>query len=240
MASVVTDNDVLDAVSRVGDYLPIFPRSEDDARYLGVQLSLLEKSCEVGLYQAASLHLHLLYMSVVYYQIFRIKESCPHDYTLACTYGHDRKTIENATSPYGLSTMKESEAFEFYRVLNVPPETISNLKQCVRKRNELVHANPANAVPDLTSFMRTLEMYLTDMQKSVALEEGLLLKLYQDFELGFVGGRRQYEDASDEVRESFIKANFLSRCEIAALLPSSRHRRGRSEVLQLLTEFLET
>jgi len=245
METLVASDDILERIFEVGEYLPIFPRSEDEVRYLESQLDQLKRSCESRLYQAACLHLHLLYMSIAYYQIFRMKGSCAHDYALACTYVHQRKEVESASSPFALSQMKEADAFEFYRVLQVPPEVIRNLKHCVGMRNDQMHANPANAIPDAASFLDTLRTYLDQLRKSVSSEEDLLFGLYQDFEGSFRSGARQYTDARDEVREVFVRGNSLSRRETASLLQSVRRRLRpisgrRADLIGLLSEYAAT
>lgn len=245
MGTLVADDNILERAFEVGEYLPIFPRSEDDARYLESQLDQLRRSCESQLYQAASLHLHLLYMSIVYYQIFRIKEMRHEDYALACTYIRDRNRIENAGSPFVLSGMKEAEAFEFYRVLGVQPEVIGNLKHCVKMRNNQTHANPAYAIPNAEYFAETLKTYLGELSQVVSSEEGLLFKLYQNFEEGYDTGAREYTDTSDEVREVFVKGNSLSRREVALLLRTVDKRlkpiRGnRASLIKLLQEYAST
>jgi len=238
----VADDNILEQVFEVGEYLPIFPRSEDDLRYLESQIDQLRRSCESRLYQAASLHLHLLYMSIVYYQIFRMKGTCARDYALACTYVRKRNKIESASSPFALSDMKEAEAFEFYRVLQVSPEVIGNLKYCVDMRNHQTHANPAYAIPDAVSFVGTLRTYLDQLKKSVTLEEELLFGLYQDFEGEFRDGVRGYTDAHDEVREVFVRGNSLSRRETASVLQTVRGRLRpitgkRADLVGLLDEY---
>ena len=125
------------------EYLPKSFKSEKDQEYIHFLWESFLSNYESGKYQFAYLAYHMLFMSFVYFIVWRIKENKPEDF-LKALVGFQNETereLLEASSPFVFHKINESVIFRFLKLLGCDKTKIGNYTKMVKDRNEVAHSN---------------------------------------------------------------------------------------------------
>ena len=213
-------------VYELREYFPIMIKSKTETEYIDEHFSLLAKCLSENLFQDAFWHLHLLYMSFVYFQIFRIKLYKNKDFRLGCIgFSNQRNDLEDATSPFTFSIINEKSIFRFFRLVGFEDNLIGSIAKCVEDRNNFTHANGILAFQSEEEFVEKFENYKANLDNICKRQTEFILDLYD----GFSRTKRsefQYLNIEDEIRENFIASALISEKELIIIFshrPTSKY-----------------
>ncbi len=163
-------------------YFPIMIKNESETNYINSHFELLEKCVKDNLFQDAFLHLHILYMSFVYFQLFRIKKVKDRDFNFGCIgFAREKEALENATSPFTFAVINEKSIFHFFRLVGFDDSSIGSIAKCVEKRNDFAHANGIISFSNEDEFTETLDEYLRNFDNIVRKQSSFLIGLFDEF-----------------------------------------------------------
>ena len=199
-------------------YFPITIKNESDMNYINSHFDLLEKCVKENLFQDAFLYLHILYMSFVYFQLFRIKENKNKDFNLGCIgFSSQKKDLEDASSPFTFAAIKEKSIFRFFRLVGFDDSNIGSIAKCVETRNKFAHAYGIISFSNEDEFTETLDEYLINFNNIVKKQSSFLIGLFDEFNKT-KSSDFEYSNIEDEIRENFIARNFISVKELSIIL----------------------
>lgn len=182
-----------------------FPLVIDDTKvkdYLSHHLSHLQKCYENKLYSSAYPHLHILYMTFVYFQLLRIAKEKENEFKF-CWIGlssEEKEFLNKPTYPFSFSKVKEKSVFRFFRLIDFDDGTIGDLSSLVNDRNKTLHSTGDIFCANEDEFIKKYNDYLRKMTDIIHKQNIFLTGIYQSiidtFEL-------DYKPDNDDVSLSF-------------------------------------
>lgn len=182
-----------------------FPLVIDDSNvqiYLNHHISHLQKCCENELYSSAYPHLHILYMTFVYFQLLRIAKEKVNEFKF-CWIGfpsQEKDFLKNPSHPFSFSPIQEKSVFRFFRLVGFDDGTIGDLSSLVNDRNKTLHSTGDIFCANETEFIKKNDEYVRKMTDIIHKQKSFLSVIYQliidTFEL-------DYEPNSDDITLSF-------------------------------------
>ena len=131
-----------DAVE-LSKYLPLSYKSPAEQEYIAFLWDAFASNYEHGKYQFAFLAYHMLTMSIVYFNIWQIRQARLEDFEKGLIgFGKDvEKNLLGATSPFVFSTVNERSILRFLKLIGCDNGKIGTYAKLVYDRNETAHPN---------------------------------------------------------------------------------------------------
>lgn len=213
----------MDDARPILEYLPASFKNETEAAYVAFLWEAFESNYRSGKYQFAVLAYHMLYMSFVYFAVWKIKHTHADEYKQASIFLAGRRLSENdligLTSPFSLSKIEERTIFRMLRLAGCEHDQIKPFMKLVDERNEIAHPNgniffsdPKSADARIAEVLRQVDAIQTHMQPVIhdCLRRFLLESWNPD--------EREYHESADQIQEVLIHANYFSRKDIEGAL----------------------
>ena len=124
------------------DYLPMSFKSEKDQEYINFLGETFQTNYEAGKYQFAYLAFHMLFMSYIYFVIWKIKNNNLADFQKAIIgFQNDTEAmLDKATSPFVFHRINERSIFRFLKLIGCEKDKVGNYAKMVDDRNEISHS----------------------------------------------------------------------------------------------------
>lgn len=206
---------------KIFDYLPQFFREPSEEEYIKFLWEAYESNYASGKFQFAFMAYHMLFMSFVYFNIWKIKLVRSEDFEkIRLGFGDP---FETAPSPFGFSQENESKVFDLLRYLCMshpePKAVIGKYKALVRERNDIAHAN-GNMSFRTESYLETkVNDILRFAEEIQGFSKPVILECFERFLLDSQDEElREYMDISNQIKEVLIHRHYLSPRDIAICL----------------------
>ena len=201
----------------LSSYLPLSFKTPKEQEYIEFLWDAFESNYRNRKYQFAFLAYHMLTMSFVYFNIWRIKQAEPIDFAKGLIgFGKDvEKNLLEATSPFVFSTVNERSILRFLKLIACDNSKIGTYAKLVDDRNDTAHPN-GNI---FYSTEAALEIKTREVLRIVAeiqthskpvIEHCYRLFLEQNWD----EEEREYPGAEDQIREVLIHENYFSQQDI--------------------------
>lgn len=190
-----------DEIIEFWGYFPI--QIEPELRgYVDHHIGHLQKCCENGLYSSGYPHLHIIYMTFVYFQLLRIAKEKREVFQYSWIgFGQQEKEfLKNPEHPLSFSPINEKTVFRFFRLIDFDDGTIADLSALVNERNENHHAKGNITCKTEVDFDKKVAEYLRRMDDILEKQKDFLAAIYAQVCSSF---GEDYEMTSDDVVLSF-------------------------------------
>lgn len=211
----------MEEASELGNYLPLSFKSPKEQEYIAFLWDAFDSNYKYGKYQFAFLAYHMLTMSIVYFNIWQIKQAEPYDFAKGLIgFGRDvEKNLLEATSPFVFSTVNERTILRFLKLIACDNGQIGTYAKLVDDRNDTAHPN-GNI---FFSTQAALDAKITEILRVVdeiqAHSKCIIEQAYRDFLMqNHDPEEREYPEEADQIREVLIHANYLSQKDIEICL----------------------
>lgn len=203
------------------DYLPYSYRSSQEEEYIIFLWDAFLANYEKQKYQFAFIAYHMLFMSFVYFSIWKIKINKERDFAKALigfSKDYENKML-NASSPFSLSEIKESSILRFLKLVRCNNAKIGEFTRIVKARNDISHSN-GNI---FFNTQREVDKKINEVLKSVEeIQEHTREIIHSVFKRFLMNGWdsevREFSDDTDQIREILIHQNYLSKKDIGDCL----------------------
>lgn len=203
------------------DYLPITYKSQEEQDYINFLWESFECNYENGKFPFAYIAFHMIYMSFVYFEVWKVKENRKNVFENAMIgFNKDiEKNLLNATTPFAFWEIGESNFFRFLKLIGCDNNRIGNYKKSVDDRNNSAHSNGRVLFNDKITIDNKTKNILTfineiQINSHSVIEECLIKFLKENLD----SKTREYIDNEDQIREILINRNYLSQKDVNYLL----------------------
>ncbi len=207
----------MDEAFELANYLPLSFKSPKEQEYIAFLWDAFETNYTYGKYQFAFLAYHMLTMSFIYFNLWKIKQTEPCDFAKGLIgFGKDvEKNILEATSPFVFSTVNERTILRFLKLIACDNGQIGTYTKLVDDRNDTAHPN-GNI---FFSTQEALDAKITEILRVVeeiqAHSKPVIESCYREFlHQNNDPEEREYTISSDQIREVLIHRNYLSQKDI--------------------------
>jgi len=201
----------------LGNYLPLSFKTKSEQDYIQFLWEAFETNYTHGKYQFAFLAYHMLTMSFVYFNIWQIKQAIPKDFENGLIgFGKDvEKKLLDASSPFVFSTVNESSAMRFLKLIGCDNGKIGSYSALVKERNDTAHSNGNiffSTQPALDAKIIEILRVVSEIQNH---SQTVVENCYRGFLISSANSEeREYADPMDQIREVLIHGNYLSQRDI--------------------------
>ena len=207
----------MEEAAELANYLPLSFKTPKEQEYIEFLWDAFETNYTHGKYQFAFLAYHMLTMSFVYFNIWKIKQSVPGDFEKGLIgFGKDiEKNILTATSPFVFSTVNERTMLRFLRLIDCDNSKIGTYAKLVDDRNQSAHPNgniffSTQAALDIKirEILRVVEEIQTHSTETIQ-------KCYARFlEESSNPDDREYEEDPSQIEEILIHGHYFSQRDV--------------------------
>jgi len=129
--------------SEILDYLPYSFRVPQEQEYIAFLWDSFQSNYENRKYQFALIPFHMLFMSAVYFDIWKIKINNQNDFEKALIglRKDDEKAMLKASWPFTFHKINESQILRFLKLLDCDDDKIGVYAKIVDDRNSVAHSN---------------------------------------------------------------------------------------------------
>jgi hypothetical protein len=205
-----------DEILKLGDFLPIKPRDPRVDSLITHHYSHLQSCVKNELYSSSLVHLHILYMVIVYLQIQRITEvnQVAFTHSLIGFAREESNLLKEPNYPLLFSIINEKTVFRFFRLNGLDEGMISNLSGLVTARNRHMHASADIECETAVQFNTTFEMYLKNIVEMVNVNKNVHNKIYIDSEAFKDLNDPSYEITDDDIELGVLLPGYFSLYEL--------------------------
>ena len=203
------------------NYLPISFKTRSEQEYITFLWDTFKKNYTSGIYQFAFLAYHMLVMSFIYFNIWRIRQTCPQDFEKGLIgFGRDEERyLLDTSSPFVFSRVNERAVLRLLRLIGCDNAKIGNYGSLVKERNNAAHANGHV----FFSTREALDTKIADIMRAAEQirthSEPIIEHHYREFLLeSHDPDEREFADAVDQIREVLIHGNYMSQKDIEICL----------------------
>ena len=201
----------------LADYLPMSLKNEEETNYIASLWRAFTNSYENEDYQFALLPYHMLFMSFVYFTLWKIRSYNSDDvHNVSIGFGKDNETtIRDMESPFKFSVINERSIFRFLKLIRCEDHNIGQYAKLVDIRNDATHANGQI----YSKSVDTLNKHIRDILRSVKQiqshnREYVERVYYQFLQDAVYLDEREFLDDEDQIREVLVHGNYLSQADI--------------------------
>jgi len=210
----------MDEVFNLSQYFPLSISDPTLEKYINHHLGSCIKCTENDLYSSAYSHLHILYMTFIYIQLFRIAQNKEREEEFT-NFLQDFKTKNGAKDlkkevkhPFELSLANEKSIFDFFYILGFEYKFVKDISEVVKKRNDHLHANGKLFFETSEDFEKEVETYISNMQAIIKKQSDFLQNMYETIIQGYETG---FEMTRDEIETNFADPYYFSEYELKLL-----------------------
>ena len=201
----------------LADYLPMSLKNEEETKYIASLWRAFTSNYENEDYQFALLPYHMLFMSFVYFTLWKVRSHQPDDVcNISIGFGNEtEKLIRGMDSPFAFSVINERSVFRFLKLIQCKNSRISQYAKLVDIRNNASHANGqiySSSVDRLDQHIRDILRYVKEIQFHNY--EYIKWVYYEFLQSAIYPDEREFLDDEDQIREVLVHSNYLSQKDI--------------------------
>lgn len=208
---------IMEEAYQIFDYLPRRYRNKANQEYLQFLWDSFETNYQNGKYTFAFIAFHMLYMSVIYSILWKIKhwKVQEFEHALIGFNKEECKKIADSEDLFIFHIISERRIFNFLKLLSFTESEIGQFRKTVNYRNEAAHSNGVisfssqNALEteiyELLGHLETIQASCNEM-----VEDALIAFLQDHWDIE----TNQYYNYQDEINEVFIPDNSLSQADL--------------------------
>ncbi len=204
----------------ISQYFPLSISDPSLRKYIEHHLGSCIKCTENELYSSAYSHLHILYMTFIYIQLFRIAQNKEREEEFK-NFLQDFKTKNRAKDikkevkhPFELSLANEKIIFDFFYILGFEYKFVKDISEVVKTRNDHLHANGKLFFETSEDFEKAIGIYINNMQNITIKQLDFLKIIYQSLVTIYEEG---FEITQDEINTNFADQYYFSEYELSLL-----------------------
>jgi hypothetical protein len=197
------------------DYLPISAVDKEDVSlYVQNITNLISVNYRYEQYQFAYFGLHLLYMTYIYFAVWKISKVIPDRYKDATVFArtyHSELDFLNVGSIFDYSHVPEKELPKIFRLIDLDDGQLGIIPGLVNIRNDIAHASGKFEIPNDTEFASKANSICTSIRNIHRCMTNQIKSWYQDILLKYCSGKFEaYIDDNDFIFEQMIQNFNLS------------------------------
>ena len=207
----------MDEALDLSEYLPVSLQNPGEQEYISLLWEAFQSNYEAGIYHFAFLAYHLLMMSFVYFNFWKIRKISFECFSKGLNdfSRRDRDTLINGTSPFAFSLLNEKAIFGLLEILGGSQSQVDKYKLLVDDRNEAAHANGNiyfRTQPEIDAKIRLVIQSVEEIQSHF---RSTIDRCYSEFLLqSHNPNEREYPNSEDQIREVLIHDNYMSQKDI--------------------------
>jgi hypothetical protein len=199
------------------NYLPNLYKNPQEKEYIDFLWDAFETNYEKEKYQFAFIAYHMMFMSFVYFSIWKIKTCRKEDFKKALI-GFNKsfeKGLINASSPFVFSTVNESSVLRFFKLVNCGNDKIGTFTKLVKDRNEIAHSNGNIFYNDQYSIDGKIDEVLNCISQINENLRCIIKTIFRNFlKHNWNNDEREFIEDVDQIREILIQQNYFSEKDI--------------------------
>ncbi len=195
---------MIDEAIVILEYVPIEFGNKEHEVYVQKLWESFTTNYDGKIYQFAYLAIHMLYMTVIYSMLLKVKLWKPDefDYALIGINSNARNKIFRAENTFCFCELKESIVVEFLRLINFDYSEIGEFKRSVQIRNNIAHPNGLMPIFDQSGIDIEIEKLLGYIHKIQLRFPEIINNLFIDLlEKNWNADNFQYDNYKDEINE---------------------------------------
>jgi len=199
------------------DYLPYLYKTTQEEEYTNFLWDAFYANYKKEKYQFAFIGYHMLFMSFVYFSIWKIKINQEKDFAKALIgFNKEReKNMMNASSPFTFSEIEEAKIFRFFKLVGCKNDKIGEFTRLVKDRNDIAHSNGNiffNSQDSLDVKINEILRCINKIQENI---KCITKNTFKDFlKNNWDNNKREWLDDVDQIREILIRKNYFSKKDI--------------------------
>lgn len=240
------------------DYLPKSYKTNDEENYITFLWESYESNYTNSKYQFAFIAYHLLFMTYVYFQVWKIYNVRAEDFKMSVLGFEkldallveleernrknqaDGKPIE-MLYPFSFSEVHERTIMMFFKLIGCDKSKIGRYKKLVDDRNEIAHANGklvfvASANLDKKTD-EILELVAEIQRHSIQMIEATLIRFLTD---SWDANTREFIDDREQIDEILIRGSYLSQKDIEHLVTFDVNRLSVEPNFETIKQLFES
>ena len=212
----------MDEAVELGSYLPFYFHSTDERDYIGFLWDAFETNYTHDKYQFAFLAYHMLLMSFVYFNLWRIKKTWPEDFRKGLIgFARYEKDLLTEKSPFSFSKVPEQTVLRFPKLIACNNGQVHGYAAFVKIRNDIAHANGNIFFRTQAALDDKIGEILQAVDDIQTQSKPVIEHCYQEFLLqSYDPEEREYPDAADQIREVLIQGNYMSQKDVEICIRS--------------------
>lgn len=216
-------------------FLPLNYSSPVEGEYISFWWDTYTKNVDEKNYHVAFLAFHMLYMTSVYFMLFRISKvyRLPYEHSLFHMANDDEAHYFSINSAFSFSKMNEKGVFRFLKIAGADHTLIGEVSKFIDDRNNAAHAKGAIFFKDdPEAFEERIIEYIKALEKIQNLYIDKSRKIARSWKIS-----KMNETALKLYLQSEILANSFNPAEINAIVLSEKTKRAR--LAKALKELVE-
>jgi hypothetical protein len=203
------------------DYLPIHYQNPSQKEYIGFLWKSYEINDQNDQHTFAFIAYHMLYMSVVYSIIWKIRRSMKveFEHALIGFSGDECKKISNSDDWFIFHIVNERRIFSFLKLLGFTDSELGQFRRIVQDRNDVTHSNGIISYADQNRLDLQIETILQNLYAMQEKWKPLLEDTFIQFLKESLNPEdNQYTDFYEQITEVLVRENGLSKSDIRQLI----------------------
>jgi len=199
------------------NYMPYLYKTVQEEEYINFLWDAFSANYEKEKYQFAFIGYHMLFMSFVYFSIWKIKIHREKDFAKALIgFNKDcEKNMMDASSPFTFSEINESNIFRFFKLVGCKNDKIGEFTRLVKDRNNIAHSNGNIFYNSQDSLDEKINEVLRCADKIQENIKCITRNTFKDFlKNNWDNNNREWSDDGDQIREILIRDNYFSKNDI--------------------------
>jgi hypothetical protein len=239
-------------LEEIMNYLPISATDKEDVPlYLQNITNLVNVNYKYEQYQFAYFGLHLLYMTYIYFTVWKISKLIPGRYKDATVFARVYNGREgeldffNIRSIFEYSLVPEKELPKIFRLIGLDNGQIGSISVLVDTRNDMAHASGRLEIPNDVEFASKVNSICVSIRNIHKCMINQIKAWYRDILLKYCSGEFEaYTDDSDFIFEQMIQnfnlsVNELSTCNEMSIRELLSENPGIEDKLKSFKKSLE-
>jgi len=202
---------------KILDYLPYSYKTKQEQVYIEFLWDSFESNYKNQKFQFALIPFHMLFMSAVYFDIWKIKINNQNDFEKALIglRKEDEKIMSEASWPFTFSKINESHIFRFLKLINFDNCKIGNFCKVVDDRNSVAHSNGNIFVQAQESLDSKISEILRCIEDIAEHSKHLIKNIFQNFLLeNWNVDERENLDDKEQIRQLLIQRSYFNSKDI--------------------------
>ena len=206
--------------------------------YLENHSNALETCIQKQLYSSGFYHLHLIYMTIIYFHVGRIIIEHP-EQAEASLIGFGERLIKKikpsnqtngAIDTAKLYEINERQIFKYFSLIKIDKNILNKAKDLVDKRNVLFHANPQPNILTSDVFDEECEKYIHSLKEITDSEKSFIQQVY-DRKIRDIDANKKLDE--NDLQEIFP---IFSKYELSMLSKIEHKKKVSGQILKLIEE----
>jgi len=202
---------------KIHGFMPYLFKTEQEQEYIDFLWDSFQSNYKNQKYQFAFIAYHMLFMSSVYFLIWKLKKRKPEDFKKALI-GFSKEVENNflqATSPFTFSEVNESQVFRFFKLLQCDNSKIGNYVKIVHDRNSIAHSNGVIFFNAQQSADEKISEILRCIEEINEHAKHMIDNIFKEFlENNWNPDGREFSDPEEQTAEILVRDNYLSKEDI--------------------------